>query len=215
MQANFDELNPVYMMSTSGARGNISQLKQVAGMRGLMASTTGKTVEIPIKSSFREGLDSLEYFISAHGARKGLSDTALRTADSGYLTRRLVDVSQDIIVKDLDCGTEEGLEVYAIKDGNQVIEPLEERLIGRYPVKDILDPKTGEVICDSNTMISDKAADRIVEAGIERVVVRSRLVHSLQCVQFTLVVLLVLQISLKVFLELRSFSKLVNQRVLL
>ena len=175
MQANFDELNPVYMMSTSGARGNISQLKQVAGMRGLMASTTGKTVEIPIKSSFREGLDSLEYFISAHGARKGLSDTALRTADSGYLTRRLVDVSQDIIVKDLDCGTEEGLEVYAIKDGNQVIEPLEERLIGRYPVKDILDPKTGEVICDSNTMISDKAADRIVAAGIERVVVRSPL----------------------------------------
>ena len=111
MQNNFDDLNPLFMMSKSGARGNISQLRQVAGMRGLMASTTGKTVEIPIKSSFREGLDSLEYFISAHGARKGLSDTALRTADSGYLTRRLVDVSQDIIVRENDCGTHEGLEV--------------------------------------------------------------------------------------------------------
>ena len=122
MQKNFDDLNPIYMMSKSGARGNISQLRQVAGMRGLMASTTGKTVEIPIKSSFREGLDSLEYFISAHGARKGLSDTALRTADSGYLTRRLVDVSQDLIIREDDCGTTKGLEVYVIKDGNQVIE---------------------------------------------------------------------------------------------
>ena len=160
MQKNFDDINPIYMMSKSGARGNISQLRQVAGMRGLMASTTGKTVEIPIKSSFREGLDAQEYFISAHGARKGLSDTALRTADSGYLTRRLVDVSQDIIVREHDCGTEEGLEVYAIKDGNQVIEPLQERLIGRY---------------DSDTMISDAVANKIVDLGIERVVVRSPL----------------------------------------
>ncbi len=175
MQNNFDDMNPIFMMSKSGARGNISQLRQVAGMRGLMASTTGKTVEIPIKSSFREGLDALEYFISAHGARKGLSDTALRTADSGYLTRRLVDVSQDIIVREIDCGTDEGLEVYAIKDGNQVIEPLQERLIGRYPLHDIKNPETGEVLCDTNTKISDKVANKIVDLGIERVVVRSPL----------------------------------------
>ena len=175
MQDNFEETNPIYMMSKSGARGNVSQLRQVAGMRGLMASTTGKTVEIPIKSSFREGLDSLEYFISAHGARKGLSDTALRTADSGYLTRRLVDVSQDIIIREDDCGVEEGLEVYAIKDGNQVIEPLQERLIGRYPLEDIKNPKTGEIICDIEHLISEKEADEIVEAGIEKVVVRSPL----------------------------------------
>ena len=175
MQNNFGDLNPLFMMSKSGARGNISQLRQVAGMRGLMASTTGKTVEIPIKSSFREGLDSLEYFISAHGARKGLSDTALRTADSGYLTRRLVDVSQDIIVREDDCGTHEGLEVYAIKDGNQVIEKLQERLIGRYPIEDIIDSETGEVLCDTNTMISEKVANRIVDLGIERMTVRSPL----------------------------------------
>ena len=175
MQKNFDDFNPIYMMSKSGARGNISQLRQVAGMRGLMASTTGKTVEIPIKSSFREGLDSLEYFISAHGARKGLSDTALRTADSGYLTRRLVDVSQDIIVREDDCGTDEGLEVYAIKDGNQIIEPLQERLIGRFPLNDILDPNTNEVICDKDHMITEAQADAIVAAGIEKVVVRSPL----------------------------------------
>ncbi len=175
MQNNFDDLNPLYMMSKSGARGNISQLRQIAGMRGLMASTTGKTVEIPIKSSFREGLDALEYFISAHGARKGLSDTALRTADSGYLTRRLVDVSQDIIVREEDCGTTEGLEVYAIKDGNQVIEGLEERLIGRYPLEDIKDLKTGEILCDTDHMISEKVAKKMVESGIEKVKVRSPL----------------------------------------
>ena len=135
MEDNFDELNPIYMMVKSGARGNMNQLRQIAGIRGLMASTTGKAVEIPIKSSFAEGLDALEYFISAHGARKGLSDTALRTADSGYLTRRLVDVSQDIIVREHDCGTEEGIIVYDIKDGNQIIEKMQERLVGRYPVK--------------------------------------------------------------------------------
>ena len=173
MRDNFAKLNPVYMMSESGARGNLDQLKQIAGMRGLMASTTGKTVEIPIKSSFREGLDALEYFISAHGARKGLSDTALRTADSGYLTRRLVDVSQDIIVREHDCGTHDGIELTAIKDGNQVIESLQERLIGRYPLKDITNPSTGELIVDTNTMINDKIAEAIVEAGIETVSVRS------------------------------------------
>ena len=173
MKDNFTALNPVFMMSDSGARGNLDQLKQIAGMRGLMASTTGKTVEIPIRSSFREGLDALEYFISAHGARKGLSDTALRTADSGYLTRRLVDVSQDIIVREHDCGTHDGIELSAIKDGNQVIETLQERLIGRYPLEDIKDPKTGKVIVDTTTMINDKTADEIVEAGIETVKVRS------------------------------------------
>ena len=173
MKDNFDESNPFYIMSDSGARGNLDQLKQIAGMRGLMASTTGKTVEIPIKSSFREGLDALEYFISAHGARKGLSDTALRTADSGYLTRRLVDVSQDIIIREQDCGSHDGIELSAIKDGNQVIESLQERLIGRYPLEDIINPETKELIVDTNTLINDKIADKIVEAGIETVKVRS------------------------------------------
>ena len=151
----------------------MSQLRQIAGMRGLMASTTGKTVEIPIKSCFREGLDVLEYFISSHGARKGLADTALRTADSGYLTRRLVDVAQDIIVREEDCGTHEGIVLYDIKDGNQVIESLIERLIGRYPLEDIIHPETKEVIADTNTMITEKIANKIVAAGIERVNVRS------------------------------------------
>lgn len=120
----------------------MNQVRQIAGMRGLMANTSGKTVEIPIKSCFREGLDVLEYFISSHGARKGLADTALRTADSGYLTRRLVDVSQDIIVREDDCGTTKGIIIEAIKDGNQVIEKLEERLEGRYVLKPIIDPET-------------------------------------------------------------------------
>ena len=173
MEENFDDLNPIYMMVKSGARGNMNQLRQIAGMRGLMASTTGKAVEIPIKSCFREGLDALEYFISSHGARKGLSDTALRTADSGYLTRRLVDVSQDIIVREHDCGTTEGLMLEDIKDGNQVVEKLEERLEGRYPLNDIINPKTGEVIVDTNTLITSKIAKQIVEAGITQVFVRS------------------------------------------
>ena len=173
MEENFDELNPIYMMVKSGARGNMSQLRQIAGMRGLMASTTGKAVEIPIKSSFAEGLDALEYFISAHGARKGLSDTALRTADSGYLTRRLVDVSQDIIVREHDCGTEDGIIVYDIKDGQQVIEKMQERLLGRFVVEDVYDPETKELIVDTNTMITEKIADKIVSAGIEKLKVRS------------------------------------------
>ncbi len=173
MKNNFEELNPVYMMSQSGARGNLNQLRQIAGMRGLMASTTGKTIEIPITSSFREGLDALEYFISAHGARKGLADTALRTADSGYLTRRLVDVSQDIIVREDDCGTNEGIVLEDIKDGNQVIEKLEERLIGRYPLETIIDPTTKEVIVDTNTMITEKIAEKIIKTGMEKVPVRS------------------------------------------
>ena len=173
MKANFDEMNPIYMMAQSGARGNMNQLRQIAGMRGLMANTTGKAVEIPIKSCFREGLDSLEYFISAHGARKGLADTALRTADSGYLTRRLVDVSQDIIIRKEDCGSTEGINLEDIKDGNQIIEPLQERLVGRFVVEDIKDPKTGKVIVDKDTMISDDVATEIVNAGYTKVRVRS------------------------------------------
>ena len=173
MEENFDALNPIYMMVKSGARGNMNQLRQIAGMRGLMASTTGKAVEIPIKSCFREGLDALEYFISSHGARKGLSDTALRTADSGYLTRRLVDVSQDIIVREHDCGTHEGLMLEDIKDGNQVVEKLEERLEGRYPINDVVNPETGEIIADTNTMINKAIAKQIVNAGITELEVRS------------------------------------------
>ena len=173
MEDNFEDLNPVYMMVKSGARGNMNQLRQIAGMRGLMASTTGKAVEIPIKSSFAEGLDALEYFISAHGARKGLSDTALRTADSGYLTRRLVDVAQDIIVREHDCGTNEGIIVYDIKDGNQIIEKMQERLIGRFAVEDVINPETKELIVDKETMITEEIAEKIVAAGIDKLEVRS------------------------------------------
>ena len=173
MEENFDDLNPIFMMVKSGARGNMNQLRQIAGMRGLMASTTGKAVEIPIKSCFSEGLDALEYFISSHGARKGLSDTALRTADSGYLTRRLVDVSQDIIVREEDCGTEDGIMVYDIKDGNQIIEKMQERLLGRYVLEDVINPETQELIVDTNTMITEGIADKIISAGIEKLKVRS------------------------------------------
>ncbi len=170
---NLDKLNPLYMMSNSGARGNINQIKQLAGMRGLMADTSGKTIEIPIKSNFREGLNVLEFFISTHGARKGLADTALRTADSGYLTRRLVDVSQDIIVRELDCGTRKGLEISDVKDGADSIEGLAERLVGRYPAENVLHPETGEVLAEIGTMMDDKVADNVVKAGIKKVKIRS------------------------------------------
>ena len=173
MKDNFDELNPIFMMAQSGARGNMNQLRQIAGMRGLMANTSGKAVEIPIKACFREGLDVLEYFISSHGARKGLADTALRTADSGYLTRRLVDVSQDIIVREEDCGTDEYIEIEDIKDGNQIIEKLQERLTGRFPYEDIKDPETGEILADKDTLITSALADKIIAAGITKVKVRS------------------------------------------
>ena len=175
MEENFDDMNPIYMMAISGARGNINQLRQIAGMRGLMADTQGKAVEIPIKSNFREGLDPLEYFISSHGGRKGLADTALRTADSGYLTRRLVDVSQDIIVREHDCGTTEGIIVRDIKDGNQVLETLEERLQGRYLLENFYDPNTKELIVDSETMITSSLAEKIVATGVEELRVRSSL----------------------------------------
>lgn len=175
LQENMREqrFNPIHMMADSGARGSINQIRQLAGMRGLMASTSGKTIEIPIKSNFREGLSVLEYFISARGARKGLADTALRTADSGYLTRRLVDVSQDVIIREEDCGATKGIWVEDIKEGNQVIEPLRERLLGRYPVDDICHPETGEVIVPKSRMMNEADADAILAAGITRVQIRS------------------------------------------
>lgn len=172
LMASLGELNNVFIMAHSGARGSKNQIRQLGGMRGLMANASGKTVEIPIKANFREGLTVLEYFISTHGARKGLADTALRTADSGYLTRRLVDVSQDVIIRELDCGTEEGSIVKAFKDGNEVIEELYDRLVGRYALEDILNPETGEVIVPKNEMITEDKAEEICSLGIEAVKIR-------------------------------------------
>ncbi len=166
-------LNNLFIMANSGARGSKNQIKQVGGMRGLMANATGKTVEIPIKSNFREGLSILEYFISSNGARKGLADTALRTADSGYLTRRLVDVSHNVIVREYDCGTDEGVEVRAFTDGKEVIEPLKQRIVGRTAFIDIVDPQTGEVIVEQNDEILEDAAERIEACGIESVAIRA------------------------------------------
>ena len=173
LKDNLDEFNPIFMMADSGARGSMSQIRQLAGMRGLISNTAGKVIEVPIRANYREGLNVLEYFISSRGARKGLADTALRTADSGYLTRRLVDVSQDVIIREDDCGTEEGLKVYAIKEGNQVIEPLEERLVGRFLLHDFVDEKTGEVIVDCNHMMTNEDAKKIVDAGVEEIEIRS------------------------------------------
>ncbi|MYL65893.1 DNA-directed RNA polymerase subunit beta' [Bacillus hwajinpoensis] len=165
--------NPIFMMSDSGARGNASNFTQLAGMRGLMANPSGQIIELPIKSSFREGLTVLEYFISTHGARKGLADTALKTADSGYLTRRLVDVAQDVIVREDDCGTDRGLEVSAIKNGNELIEGLYDRLVGRVAFKKVRHPETNEVLVEKNNLITEDIATEIVEAGIENVYIRS------------------------------------------
>ncbi len=173
LQKNFDRYNSIKMMSDSGARGNITQMRQLAGMRGLMFATNGRTMEIPIKSNFREGLKILEYFVAARGARKSLSDTALRTADSGYLTRRLVDVSQEVIVREDDCGSTEGYWVSTITDGTDVIEPFKDRLVGRYTIGDVVHPTTGEVIVPNSTMMTDEDADNIIAAGIERVYIRT------------------------------------------
>ncbi|MFL0249206.1 DNA-directed RNA polymerase subunit beta' [Clostridium neuense] len=170
---NLDKFNPIFMMADSGARGSKSQIKQLAGMRGLMASPSGSIIEFPIKSSFREGLDVLEYFISTHGARKGNADTALKTADSGYLTRRLVDVSQDVIVRNEDCGTKEGFEVSEIKEGNEVIESLAERLTGRYSAEDITNPANGEVIVPRDTYMDINLAEKVEKADIKKVKIRS------------------------------------------
>ncbi|MGB3367921.1 MAG: DNA-directed RNA polymerase subunit beta', partial [Acidaminobacteraceae bacterium] len=171
--SNLDRLNNIKIMADSGARGSKNQIRQLAGMRGLMANATGKTVEIPIISNFREGLSVLEYFISTTGARKGLADTALRTADSGYLTRRLVDVSQDVIVREVNCRTVEGILVSDIVDGTEVIEPLGERILGRYLTENFYDKETNELICDVNTMVTHKIAKKIIDTGIVELKVRS------------------------------------------
>ena len=168
-----ERMNNIYIMAHSGARGSTNQIRQLAGMRGLMANASGKTVEIPVKSNFREGLSVMEYFTSSHGARKGLADTALRTADSGYLTRRLVDVSQDVIVRDFDCGTTETTEIFAITDGSEAIEDLYDRIVGRYTIDAILHPETGEVLVEADTMIQEDDAEAIINAGIERVNIRT------------------------------------------
>ena len=173
LSATFGERNPIYMFADSGARGSMEQIRQLAGMRGLIANTSGKAIEIPIKSNYREGLNILEYFQSSRGARKGLADTALRTADSGYLTRRLVDVSQDVIIRCDDCGTHEGIMVYDIEDSGRVIESLAERLTGRYLADDVVHPQTGEVLATREKMIDEKTAQKIVDAGITQVKIRS------------------------------------------
>ncbi|KOY78915.1 DNA-directed RNA polymerase subunit beta' [Apilactobacillus kunkeei] len=170
---NFDPQNPIFMMSDSGARGNISNFTQLAGMRGLMAAPNGEIMELPITANFREGLSVLEMFISTHGARKGMTDTALKTANSGYLTRRLVDVAQDVIIREEDCNTDRGVIVAALKQGNEMIEPLYDRIIGRYAMKTVKNPETGEVIVKHNQMINEPEAEAIEAAGIEEVEIRS------------------------------------------
>ncbi len=173
LKSGLDKYNPIFMMADSGARGSINQIRQLAGMRGLIANTSGSTIEMPIRANYREGLNILEYFISSRGARKGLADTALRTADSGYLTRRLVDVSQDVIIREEDCGTDVGIEVYTIKNGNEMIEPLQERLLGRYLMEDLRDANTGELIMSKNKLINEADAKKIVDSGIEKISIRS------------------------------------------
>lgn len=173
LMKSLEKMNPIFMMSDSGARGNASNFTQLAGMRGLMANPAGRIIELPIKSSFREGLTVLEYFISTHGARKGLADTALKTADSGYLTRRLVDVAQDVIIREDDCGTDRGILARPLKDGTEVIEKLEERIIGRYARRTIKHPETNAVLIKENEMITEDIATEIINAGIEEVWIRS------------------------------------------
>ena len=173
LMQSLEKTNPIFMMSDSGARGNASNFTQLAGMRGLMAAPSGKIIELPITSSFREGLTVLEYFISTHGARKGLADTALKTADSGYLTRRLVDVAQDVIVREEDCGTDRGLLVSDIKEGTEMIEPFIERIEGRYSKETIRHPETDEVIIRPDELITADIAKKITDAGIEQMYIRS------------------------------------------
>jgi len=173
LKDNLDKYNPIFMMADSGARGSMNQIRQLAGMRGLIANTSGKAIEIPIRANYREGLNILEYFISSRGARKGLADTALRTADSGYLTRRLVDVSQEVIIRQHDCGATEGIEVCDIRDGNEMIEPFSERLMGRYPVFDVLHPETGELLVSKDKMMNEADAKKIIDAGITKLKIRS------------------------------------------
>lgn len=173
LMAHLDPLNPINMMANSGARGSKNQIRQLAGMRGLMASPSGKIIELPIRSNFREGLNVLEFFISTHGARKGLADTALRTADSGYLTRRLVDVSQDVIIRELDCGSPIGYAAKEVNDGGEVIESLKDRIAGRYSFEDVLDPNSGEVLVGAGQIISRAMSRTIEQLGIKEVSIRS------------------------------------------
>ena len=170
---NLPARNPIFMMADSGARGSMNQIKQLAGMRGLLANTSGKTIEMPIRANYREGLNVLEYFVSSRGARKGLTDTALRTADSGYLTRRLVDVSQEVIIREEDCGATEGIMVSDLREGKEVIEKFSERLIGRYAVRDVVNPATGEIIVPYGKMMDLYDAEKIEEAGITELEIRS------------------------------------------
>ncbi|WP_427854269.1 DNA-directed RNA polymerase subunit beta' [Filibacter tadaridae] len=173
LMKSLENTNPIYMMSDSGARGNASNFTQLAGMRGLMANPAGRIIELPIKSSFREGLTVLEYFISTHGARKGLADTALKTADSGYLTRRLVDVAQDVIVREDDCGTDRGLEIGALMEGAELIEGLDERIVGRHTKKTIYHPETGDILLAKDELITEDVTRTIIEAGFEKITIRS------------------------------------------
>ena len=174
LQGNLDEFNPIYMMADSGARGSMAQIRQLAGMRGLMADTAGRTIEIPVKANFREGLSVLEYFISSRGARKGMTDTALRTADSGYLTRRMVDVSQDVIIREHNCGTENGIWVGAVYDKNgDVIDTFGNRIRGRYPVRDVLHPVTGELLHSKDVMMMPEDAAKFEAAGIHKIYIRT------------------------------------------
>ena len=173
LQESMDRYNPIFMMADSGARGSMAQIRQLAGMRGLMADTSGRTIEIPIKANFREGLSVLEYFISSRGARKGMADTALRTADSGYLTRRLVDVSQEVIIREDDCGTTDGILVAEIEEHGQVIETFAERIHGRYPAEDLVDPATSEVLFTRDTMLRKENAEVLEAHGIHEVKIRS------------------------------------------
>ena len=174
LQGNLDEFNPIYMMADSGARGSMAQIRQLAGMRGLMADTAGRTIEIPVKANFREGLSVLEYFISSRGARKGMTDTALRTADSGYLTRRMVDVSQDVIIREQDCGTPDGIWVGAVYDKNgDVVDSFGNRIRGRYPLNDVLHPVTGELLHSKDEMMMPEDAEKFEKAGIEKIYIRT------------------------------------------
>ena len=174
-RAEEGEFNPIYMMADSGARGSKQQIRQLAGMRGLMAKPSGEVIETPITSNFREGLTVLEYFTSTHGARKGLADTALKTADSGYLTRRLVDVSQDVIVSEYDCGTVKYIDASPLFEGGNIIQSLSDRILGRVTAEDVRDPLTGEIIVQSTTEINEELAQRIEDSGLERVRIRSAL----------------------------------------
>ena len=170
-----ESLNSIYMMADSGARGSAAQIRQLAGMRGLMAKPDGSIIETPITANFREGLNVLQYFISTHGARKGLADTALKTANSGYLTRRLVDVTQDLVVTEDDCGTTQGVAMKALVEGGEVVESLRERILGRVAAADVYNPESGENLFEANTLLDEDAVDAIEAAGIDEVKVRTPL----------------------------------------